>query len=177
MNCPKGNNLALAPNPDWEGAIKVWDSTKMKSPKSEGDRQYNIAAGHEALAYKAYNATLNPNDALPFFEKAMAIYEKAKILDPVEKYRTTVFLPFDDKPDDVELMVVLAKTPGAAPEWVDKVKRSSKFATQLVALVQTGSKGIAADRDQTGGSTAPDANPTGMAPGVLAQRVKLSHAK
>ncbi len=82
----EGNKLALAPTPDWEGAIKVWDSTKMKNPKSEGDRQYNLAAGHEALAYKAYNATLNPNDALPFFEKAMAIYDKAKILDPDEKY-------------------------------------------------------------------------------------------
>ena len=42
-----------------------------------------------------------------------------------------IFLTFDEKPEDVDLVFVLAKTPGAAPEWIEKVKHSSLHAAAL----------------------------------------------
>ncbi len=111
--------------------------------------------------------------------KAIKLFpaDPAESLAVSSEQEITVFLTFDDKPDDVELIVVLAKIPGAAQEWVDKINKSSKFATQLIALAQTGSKGIAADKDQTGGSAASDSSLDVKVRGVVAQRVKLSHAK
>jgi hypothetical protein len=79
-----GNRMAMGSTPDWEKATNLW--TNATVGKNEGDRAYNLAVAQEALAYKAYNATLNPADAVPFFDKALALYAKAEQLDPTEKY-------------------------------------------------------------------------------------------
>ncbi len=79
-----GNRMAMGETPDWEKATALWTAANVG--KNEGDRSYNLAVAQEALAYRAYEATLNPADAVPFFEKAMALYAKAEQLDPNEKY-------------------------------------------------------------------------------------------
>lgn len=86
-----GNKLALGTTPDWEGAIKVWESATVKDKDNQGDKIFNLAVAQEALAYKAYSTTLNPADATPFFDKALELYEAASKADPEEKYiRQTV---------------------------------------------------------------------------------------
>ncbi|MCX6593925.1 MAG: hypothetical protein NTZ56_20615 [Acidobacteria bacterium] len=79
-----GNKLVLGTQPDWEGAIKLWEAVKMK--KNEGDRIYNLAVAYEALAYKEYAATLNPVSASEYFAKALDTYDRAMKADPTEKY-------------------------------------------------------------------------------------------
>lgn len=81
-----GNELATATPPDWEGALAMWESVEMKKPEFEGDKQYNMAVAHEALAYQAYEATLDPAAAMPWFEKSLALYQRATQLDPDEKW-------------------------------------------------------------------------------------------
>jgi hypothetical protein len=71
---------------DWEGALRDWESVKMKKANTEGDRVYNIAVAHEALAFRAYAESGNPEDAEPLFLEALQGYQKAMSLDPTEKY-------------------------------------------------------------------------------------------
>ncbi len=73
---------------DWAGALKLWDSAKMKKKDEEGDRIFNIAAANEALAYDTYAKQQNPDEAEPQFAKALELYEQARQLDPKEKYIT-----------------------------------------------------------------------------------------
>jgi hypothetical protein len=71
---------------DWDGALRDWESVKMKKANTEGDRIYNIAVAHEVLAFRAYEASDNPEDAEPLFVVALQDYQKATSLDPTEKY-------------------------------------------------------------------------------------------
>ena len=79
-----GNRMAMGSSADWEKANSLWAAAE--GGKNEGDKDYNLAVAQEALAYKAFNSTLNPAYALPFFEKSLELYEKAQKLDPAEKY-------------------------------------------------------------------------------------------
>jgi len=79
-----GNRMAVGSSPDWEKATKLW--TDADVGKNEADRVYNLAVAQEALAYKAYEATLNPADTVPFFDQSLLLYQKAQQLDPGEKY-------------------------------------------------------------------------------------------
>ena len=85
-----GNELAMATPPDWEGALASRESVEMKKPEFEGDKYYNMAVAHEALAYQAYEATLNPDDAMPWFDKSVALYDQATTLDPEDKWMVRV---------------------------------------------------------------------------------------
>ena len=77
-----GNATAISGN--WQGALKQWTAVSMK--KNAGDRVYNMAVAHEALAYETYNASQNPEESDPLFAKAIQLYAEAMRLDPEEKY-------------------------------------------------------------------------------------------
>jgi hypothetical protein len=98
---------------------------------------------------------------------------------PVSRgHEETVYLTFDAKPDDVELIVVLAKVPGAPADWIEKIKSASKHAAELAGLETQfgGGKGIALEKDQSGGYAAARLD-SPAPPGILATRLKLAHAK
>ena len=85
-----GNKLVQDSNnvvrKDWEGALKLWESAKMKKAETEGDRLYNMAVAYEALAFRAFDESGVPEDADPYFYKALALYQQSMALDPGEKY-------------------------------------------------------------------------------------------
>lgn len=68
----------------WEKALAAYSSANMK--KFPGDRMYNMAVCHEALAYAKYLRTRSADDAKPDFEQAMKLYAEARALDPGEEY-------------------------------------------------------------------------------------------
>jgi hypothetical protein len=78
------NQRALAG--DHAGALRDYEAVRMKKPKTEGDRLYNIAVMKEILAYEKYQATKNPDDAQALFLDALQTYDQAMRLDPEEKY-------------------------------------------------------------------------------------------
>ncbi|MGI8741305.1 MAG: hypothetical protein ACR2NN_01810 [Bryobacteraceae bacterium] len=79
-----GNALAVAGN--WQTALKQWETASIKNKKNSGDRLYNMAAAHEALAYEAYNKSQNMEEVQPMFAKALELYTQALTIDPGEKY-------------------------------------------------------------------------------------------
>ena len=86
----RGNKLVEDSNnarrKDWEGALKLWESAKMKKKETEGDRLYNMAVAYEALAFMAFDASGVPEDADPQFDRALELYQQAMTADPDEKY-------------------------------------------------------------------------------------------
>ncbi len=77
-----GNAQAMAGQ--WKEALASWSAATMK--KNPGDKAYNMAVAHEALAYQAYDASRNPDDAQDSFQKAIQLYEEALRSDPGEKF-------------------------------------------------------------------------------------------
>jgi hypothetical protein len=77
-----GNAQAMAGQ--WKEALASWSAASMK--KNPGDRAYNMAVAHEALAYQAYDASRNPDDAAESFQKAIQLYDEALRSDPGEKF-------------------------------------------------------------------------------------------
>jgi len=81
---PLRTGNALAMRGQWKEALDSWSSVPMK--KNPGDRSYNMAVAHEALAYQAYDSSRNPDDAVEQFQQAIKLYEEAQRSDPKEKY-------------------------------------------------------------------------------------------
>ncbi|MBL8293368.1 MAG: hypothetical protein JNN08_16085 [Bryobacterales bacterium] len=77
-----GNAQAMAGQ--WKEALASWSAAAMK--KNPGDRAYNMAVAHEALAYQVYDASRNPDDSQESFQKAIQLYEEALRSDPGEKF-------------------------------------------------------------------------------------------
>lgn len=77
-----GNSLAM--NGDWQKALDAYNGAKLK--KNAPDRLYNMAVCHEALAFAAYEASKNTDDAEPHFAEALKLYDEAMNADPEEKY-------------------------------------------------------------------------------------------
>jgi len=75
---------AQAMSGQWKEALASWTAATMK--KNAGDRAYNMAVAHEALAYQAYDASRNPDDAQESFQKALQFYDEALRSDPGEKF-------------------------------------------------------------------------------------------
>ncbi|MDX1982852.1 MAG: tetratricopeptide repeat protein [Bryobacteraceae bacterium] len=75
---------ALAMSGQWKEALAAWTGAQMK--KNPGDRAYNMAVAHEALAYQNYDASRNPDDAEQSFQQAITLYEEALRSDPGEKF-------------------------------------------------------------------------------------------
>jgi len=71
---------------DWEGALNLWKSARMKKKENEADRLYNMAVAYEALALQAFDESGVPEDADPQFNQALRLYQQAMLLDPGEKY-------------------------------------------------------------------------------------------
>ncbi len=73
----------LAGGGQWQEALDAWTSANLK--KNQGDKPYNMAVANEALAYKTYDGSRNPDDAEAYFQKAIELYEQALKADPGEK--------------------------------------------------------------------------------------------
>jgi len=75
---------ALAQSGRWQDAIASWKAASI-SPKDEPERAFNLALGHEALAYAAYESSLNVDEAEPLFTEAMRLFTFAIQAKPKEK--------------------------------------------------------------------------------------------
>ena len=70
---------------NWESALKLWESA-VPGKNNESGQIYGMAVAYEALAFKTYETTGDPNNADPYFNKALELYQQAMTMDPKEKY-------------------------------------------------------------------------------------------
>ncbi len=75
---------AMAMSGQWKEALAAWSGAAMR--RNPGDRAYNMAVAQEALAYQAYDASRNPDDAAEAFQQAETLYAEALRSDPGEKF-------------------------------------------------------------------------------------------
>lgn len=75
---------ALAVAGDWQSAVETWD--RIKNPKVEWMRQYNLGVGHIALAFQAYESGGNFEQTATAFERGGQMLLKASELKPGQKH-------------------------------------------------------------------------------------------
>ncbi|MBY0506409.1 MAG: hypothetical protein K2X03_20990 [Bryobacteraceae bacterium] len=81
-----GNKLAQTG--DFASASKSWESATLKKEEGEGDRLHNIGTVYEAQGYGTLLKQADPNQAEPYFARAIKQYAAAAEVDPKEKYIT-----------------------------------------------------------------------------------------
>lgn len=120
-----GNAQAMAGQ--WKEALASWTAADLK--KNPGDRAYNMAVAHEALAYQAYDASRNPDDAQESFAKAIELYEEALRSDPGEKF----FREAMERCGQMKANFARAKDQYAAHERLAQLEAAKTEAKQLAA--------------------------------------------
>jgi hypothetical protein len=85
---------ALAVAGDWQSAVETWD--RVKNPKIEWMRQYNLGIGHVALAFGAYEAGADFEQTSAAFERAGQSLLKASELKPGHKHVVAALQGYGD---------------------------------------------------------------------------------
>lgn len=85
---------AFAVAGDWQSAVEAWD--RVKNPKVEWMRQYNLGIGHVALAFQAYESSGDFEQTTAAFDRGGQCLLKASELKPGEKHVVTVLKSYAD---------------------------------------------------------------------------------
>jgi hypothetical protein len=154
-----GTSFAVAG--DWQTAVDTWD--KVKNPKAEWMRQYNLGIGHVALAFQAYEASGDFEQTTDAFDRGGQFLLRASELKPGEKHVVAALQSYADFKKSIqnvageaaardakekrELAEITAQREKALREKRPDSAKEAAF-RQLVALRMKNAKGGALPGDE-----------------------------